>query len=198
LLARGFNPVTASPVVGVTTPITSVTLISHTPKPLSSCSSFEPVSLGSKRLITGGSLPSSQSTPPQTPRSRSQEDETQSGATTPSKRAAVKTTISTEGTTIGPVLGKLTVLIKQGRGLRPSVDPYVVCEFQLSQYISEGPVQEAPSERGNTSSIAIKPALGNGRPMAIPMKSRQSSSSGRDSKTMHEVTDPKWNHKAVL
>ena len=103
------------------------------------------------------------------------------------------------------MLGKLTVVISEGRGLRPSIDPYVVCEFQLSQYISEGPVSGTQNDGGlraalyGSSGISIQPAGGDRqRPMAIPMRSRQSSSSGRDTKTQQEVTNPRWNHNAVL
>ncbi|KAF2665372.1 serine/threonine protein kinase [Microthyrium microscopicum] len=141
-------------------------------------------------------------TPPQTPRSRSQEDTSHSGASTPS-RTVVKDIkdIKTEGTTIGPVLGKLTIGISEGRGLRPSVDPYVVCEFQLSQYISEGPI--SPKESTNKlqnggSGISIQAAAGKGRPMAIPMRSRQSSNSGRDPNAPQETTNPRWDHQAVF
>lgn len=39
-----------------------------------------------------------------------------------------------------------------------------------------------------------------GRPMAIPMKSRQSSSHGFDSRerNLDEITNPKWDHEAIL
>jgi hypothetical protein len=41
------------------------------------------------------------------------------------------------------------------------------------------------------------------RPMAIPMKSRQSSNSGhssdpRENGSLEEVSDPQWEHEAVL
>jgi protein-serine/threonine kinase len=119
---------------------------------------------------------------------------------TPSKSSAKEIPTAT-----GPVLGKLTVVISEGRGLRPSIDPYVVCEFQLSQYISDGPVSGTNNGGSlrtgpyGSSGISIQPAGGDRqRPMAIPMRSRQSSSSGRDAKTQQEVTNPHWNHKAVL
>jgi serine/threonine protein kinase SCH9 len=139
-------------------------------------------------------------TPPQTPRTRSQEDETPSGAATPKSS---KTSADPLAATIGPVLGKLTVQIREGRGLRPSVDPYVVVEFQLSQYISEGPVKGGDDSRstGHGSggpSAAQAVMVGSRKPMAIPMRSRQSSSSGRDVSAPQEVTNPKWNHRALL
>jgi hypothetical protein len=177
------------------------------------------------KLTSGGaSPPRSQSTPPQTPRTRSQE-ETSTKVKAPSAPTAPPAQIAqiaptrppltsvasssstrhvfTEGATIGPVLGKLTVDITEGRGLRPSHDPYVVCEFQLSQFISEGPQSDGsksrrPSGQNEPTGISIRPAVGDGRAMAIPMRSRQSSSTGRDSRSQKEVTDPRWNHKALL
>ncbi|KAM5473496.1 Serine/threonine-protein kinase [Microsporum audouinii] len=115
--------------------------------------------------------------------------------------------------------GKLTVKIVEGRGLRPSVDPYVVCVFEWNEYISKG--AKADEKNGHTSSLAGPgsgsgrnrlEALGSvpiqrsnsdsGRPMAIPMKSRQSSHNsmmdGGHSNGPTEVTDPQWNHDAVF
>ncbi|KIW08488.1 hypothetical protein, variant 3 [Verruconis gallopava] len=139
-----------------------------------------------------------QNTPPQTPRTRSQEG-TQSGTATPRSGSD-----GPRGATIGPVLGKLSVEISEGRGLRPSVDPYVVCQFQWSEFISEGPISPS-SEKANgatkSGGIAIQRTHSErgGVPQAIPMRSRQSSHSGRDvSGDYQETTDPKWHHKAVF
>lgn len=165
----------------------------------SPCQSISSKKNENTRLTMGVSSPSlKQSTPPQTPRTQSQEDATGSGYNTPAQSSSSNDNIKTDGTTIGPVLGTLTVLIKEGRGLRPSVDPYVVCEFQLSQYISDGPVSQDTETTNGASGVTIQPAAGRGRPMAIPMKSRQSSSSGRDTTQSQEVTNPRWDHKAVL
>jgi protein-serine/threonine kinase len=173
----------------------------------SSCSSISSLSrtlsqsdtvLERQKLTGGVSSPLQiQNTPPQTPRTRSQEDNNGSGMSTPSRETSKQ--IPTEGTTVGPVLGKLTVIISEGRGLRPSLDPYVVCEFQLSQDISESPVG-GQNDGPSAPNISVKPSSGDRRrPMAIPMKSRQSSSSGRDNnKQQSEITNPRWNHKAVL
>ena len=154
------------------------------------------------KLTDGGSLPpQNQSTPPHTPRTRSHEGKVISTKNTPSKLSAKP--ISTEGATLGPVLGKLTVDITEGRGLKPSHDPYVVCEFQLSQFISEGPVagrnENETSSQNGAGRITIRPASTEyGRPMAIPMRSRQSSNTGREPRTHDEVVNPKWDHRAVL
>lgn len=160
---------------------------------------------GSRKLTKGGSTPpGNQSTPPHTPRTRSQ-DGPIPPASTPS---ALSRTQGPQGPT-APVLGKLTVEISEGRGLRPSFDPYVVCQFQWSEYISQGPInaevpgKAGPSQPNGMGGIAMRRTDSEqSRPRAIPMSSRQSSHTGKDSRdvksSMHEVTDPKWEHKAVL
>lgn len=138
-----------------------------------------------------------QSTPPQTPRTRSHE-----GKATPSSRSASR---GAPQTTVGPVLGKLTVWITEGRGLRASLDPYAVCQFQQAEYISDGPKNteglEAESAAGGVSMARSGSDMG--RPRAIPMKSRQSSHTGlpdlKLARTMsRQVTDPEWDHEAIL
>jgi serine/threonine protein kinase SCH9 len=208
----------ASPLSNVT--VASTVTASHLSNPaaeLSSSSTSSPlitqpsasrrpsVSLPNKESsgLTQGvsSPPQSQSTPsqtpPQTPRNRSQEGK-RTGTATPSKSGGPN------GATIGPVLGKLSVEISEGKGLRSSLDPYVVCQFQCAEYISEGP-KNAEAENGpglgrGPAGIAIKRTPSDrGQPQAIPMRSRQSSRTGRDMVgSFHETTDPKWEHKAVL
>ncbi|KAF2432740.1 kinase-like protein [Tothia fuscella] len=166
-----------------------------------------PVQLKSGGLTEGTSVSSSKQntptqTPPHTPRSRSHGEPASRTATPPSKSGG-----NANGTTIGPVLGKLSVAISEGRGLRSSVDPYVVCQFQCAEYISEGPTNGEVVDDG----YAIPKAAGSGvpisrtdsdrgiKPQAIPMRSRQSSRVGRDiSGSFTETTDPKWGHKAVF
>jgi serine/threonine protein kinase SCH9 len=106
---------------------------------------------------------------------------------------------------VGPPKGKLALSITEGRGLRPSVDPYVVCQFQWAEYISEGPKNEtARKDKRNAAGLHIRRSDSEaGRPMAIPMRSRQSSNNGtssdpREDGTFSEVTDPKWEHDAIL
>ena len=53
------------------------------------------------------------------------------------------------------------------------------------------------------SAVPIKPFAGEmGRSMAIPMKSRQSSTTSLSDqkafKSGRQVTDPKWDHEAIL
>ena len=112
---------------------------------------------------------------------------------------------------VGPPKGKLSINISEARGLRPSLDPYVVCVFEWNEDISQRPKQEEISIEHNDSKsreeglggVPIK-RLGSdmGRSMAIPMKSRQSSTASlseqKSFKTGRQVTDPKWEHEVTL
>jgi len=165
---------------------------------------------GSRKLTKGGTTPpGNQSTPPQTPRTQSQDGHVPT-ASTPS---ALSRTQAPQAPTapVAPVLGKLTVEISEGRALRPSFDPYVVCQFQWSEYISQGPINtESPTTKGarpgqpnGLGGIAMRRTESEkSKPRAIPMTSRQSSNTGKDSRDIksgtQEVTNPKWEHKAVL
>jgi len=118
--------------------------------------------------------------------------------------------------TIGQMKGQLEVSIEEGRGLRPSVEPYVVCIFQLNEDISDGPKEdemdtavdnEPVPEENLARGVAMKRlGSGSGTPMAIPgMRSRQTSSTNiadlrrRASKAgNHETTDPVWHHNATF
>lgn len=102
------------------------------------------------------------------------------------------------GAPVGPLKGKLFVKISEARGLRASFDPYVVCVFEWNEYISKGARSgEEEKKRRQMQSDAEA-----GIPMAIPMKSRQSSYNsaldGHDHKGRTPVTDPHWDHEAVL
>lgn len=107
--------------------------------------------------------------------------------------------------------GKLTIKITEARGLRKCRDPYVVAVFQRSELISGGP---RPSEDDDNlsatptaiGSIAIqRQASDSGRPMAIPMRSRQSSNTSisdyntfRNRSVNKLFINPKWDAEAVL
>jgi hypothetical protein len=149
--------------------------------------------------LTAGAM--QQNTPPQTPRAS---QETKNVTDMDTDMTPVSITEPSQKALPAPSIGKLTITISAGRGLRPSVDPYVICEFQSSQYISEGPVagdnrnvlglQTQPG-----ASMAIQPSLLDRRkPMAIPMRSRQSSSSGKNLNPNQEISNPRWDHKAIL
>lgn len=107
--------------------------------------------------------------------------------------------------------GKLTIKISEARGLRKSRDPYVVVVFQRSELISSGPRHE---EGGDNLSVAI-PGMGgipiqrqgsdSGRPVSIPMRSRQSSNTSitdyttfRNRNSRLSFTNPKWDAEAAF
>ena len=156
-------------------------------------------------------------TPPHTPRALSHNQPTQ-GA--PSPRSIASATASDDGASgntiasksqidglpTGTSKGKLAVRIAEGRGLRPAYDPYCVCVFEWNEYISKGPrqdrmeVENSHNKSPQLSSIPIRRTDSDmGRPMAIPMRSRQSSTNGTDGERgLEKVTDPHWDHEATL
>lgn len=160
-------------------------------------------------------------TPPLTPRalSHSQDDKI-AGAKSP--RSTTSATASDDGASgrttssarqsdslpTGTPRGKLAVKIAEGRNLAPAYDPYCVCVFEWNEYISKGPRQDRmdvddddnkPSNL-NLPAVPIKRTDSDyGRPMAVPMRSRQSSNNGLDEhKGLEKVTDPQWDHEATL
>lgn len=153
--------------------------------------------------LTEGVSPS-QATPPQTPRTRSA-DEKQKPTSNPGGAKHSRGN-SLNGTAAGAVptpKGKLHVYISEGRGLRPSFDPYIVCQFQQAEYISDGPKNDASHKKeGHPGALPMQRTTSDyGRPMAIPMRSRQSSNSGHSSDPKENddyVTDPQWDHDAIL
>lgn len=174
------------------------------------------------KLTEGTANPSHlKNTPPLTPRAMSHDNGmSQSSDSTPvpsnsssqrpshtetasdaSDRKSSDSGSSSDGPAVAPLKGKLSVKISRARGLRPSADPYVVCVFEWNEYISKGTQSGAQSPEGKQGG---KDYLDNdtGRPMAIPMKSRQSSHNSQldnvDLKGRAPVTDPQWNHEAVL
>lgn len=107
--------------------------------------------------------------------------------------------------------GRLTIKIVEARGIRKSRDPYVVAVFQRSELISGGPhaIEEEEHVIGTPSGLGAIPmkrqVSDSGRPMAIPMRSRQSSNTSisdyntfrnRTSRTLY--SSPKWDAEAVL
>jgi len=166
-------------------------------------------------------------TPPYTPRASTTEDR-QSGARSPlsntsassdnavptekpRQEEATKRQASTRKTSLQPDAprGKLAVKIAEGRGLKPAVDPYVVCVFEWNEYISQGPRHDkmevdGDEPKGPLAALQSAPMRRKesdmGKPMAIPMRSRQSSNNGMNDgdRSMDRVTDPQWEHEAVL
>ncbi|KAI1180632.1 serine/threonine-protein kinase sck1 [Nemania sp. FL0916] len=111
-----------------------------------------------------------------------------------------------------PQRGKLTIKIREGRGLRKSRDPYVVAVFQRSELISPGPRtfeddddMAAPVTSVHMGGIPIsRQGSDSGRPMAIPMRSRQSSNTSISdytafrNRTRRSFTSPKWDAEAIF
>ena len=112
-----------------------------------------------------------------------------------------------------PTRGKLTIKIVEARGLRKCRDPYVVAVFQRSELISAGPrpleVEEhtlgAPPSSALGSIPIQRQGSDSGRPMAIPMRSRQSSNTSitdyntfRNRTARAPFSNPKWDAEAVL
>ena len=110
--------------------------------------------------------------------------------------------------------GKLTIKITEARGIKKSRDPYVVAVFQRSELISGGPRPDENNE--DTPPVPAFVAMGglpiqrqgsdSGRPpMAIPMRSRQSSNTSvtdytafRNRNSRRSFANPKWDAEAVL
>ncbi|CAI4216343.1 unnamed protein product [Parascedosporium putredinis] len=110
--------------------------------------------------------------------------------------------------------GKLTIKITEARGMKKSRDPYVVAVFQRSELISGPPRPEEPEEV--TPPVPVFPAMGglpiqrqgsdSGRiPMAIPMRSRQSSNTSvtdytsfRNRNSRKSFANPKWDAEAIF
>ena len=181
------------------------------------------------KLTRGVIPPRNKSTPPHTPRANSS-----SGADTSAPRSSNPSlSSSTHGMDAGSSQhdearrsdtyielpptrkpkGKLSMQISEGRGLKPSFDPYVVCFFEWNEYITQGPKKvQAEVERSQSRTreemlggVAIQRSGSDmgGRSIAIPMKSRQGSStsiidSRNGNRLGQQVTDPKWDIEATL
>ncbi|KAI5291029.1 hypothetical protein KEM54_006622 [Ascosphaera aggregata] len=94
----------------------------------------------------------------------------------------------------GSVKGQLSVQISQGRGLVPSYDPYIVCVFELNEYISGGTQED--EALSSPDGISIQQSATNnaaGRPVPIPSKGRT-----KEQKRLTQITDPQWNHDATF
>ncbi|PHH68094.1 hypothetical protein CDD80_267 [Ophiocordyceps camponoti-rufipedis] len=109
--------------------------------------------------------------------------------------------------------GKLTIKITEARGLRRCRDPYVVAVFQRSELISGGPRPADSDEHACAPPSALggipiqRQGSDSGRPMAIPMRSRQSSNTSitdyntfrsRAARVPAPLLDPTWDAEAVF
>ena len=122
----------------------------------------------------------------------------------PSSSSSRDRSSSPSNPSVGSLKGKLVVTICEARGLRPGFDPYVVCVFESNEVISKSAHDEEEASIERQQKEQEKSDLEAGRPIAIPLKSRQSSSNslpslleGHDQKGKL-MTDPHWNHEAVL
>ncbi|KAK4979441.1 hypothetical protein LTR28_004595 [Elasticomyces elasticus] len=167
--------------------------------------------------LTEGARRRSQNTPPQTPRALSHETKesvpasARNGVADSSSKKSRSSSGGSSAPTIGSIKGQLSIQVVEARGLRPSTNPYVVCIFQANEDISDGPKNDEadtrpangqPGDEDLARGVAMR-RLGSdaGRSIAIPMRSRQSSSTniaemGRSKEK--ETTNPVWNHKALF
>lgn len=163
-----------------------------------------------------------QNTPPQTPRTGSHASRSKEGDVANIPHANNKTSRSSSGgsraqsPSLRQARGQLEVSIEEARGIRPAVDPYVVCIFQLNEDISDGPrgdemdiaVENEAADDNLARGVAMRRlGSGSGTPIAIPgLRSRQTSSTniadmrrGSNTKQSHvETTDPVWRHKTTF
>jgi hypothetical protein len=175
-----------------------------------------------KKLTDDAGLPREKSTPPTPTRALSNQTANSDGSgksdSQPAKSShlAVETgpTSNANGAAGAPVKaarGKLTLKFVEGRNIRRAKDPYLVAVFQRNELVSRGPRPEDEDEEVDdgyrSPAIAIpmsRTGSESGRPMAIPMKSRQSSSTSlteqRDFRRQNQrsTTNPKWDAEGVL
>ena len=170
------------------------------------------------RLTSDAVSPREKSTPPLTPRALSNDGSESARQTPPATdqfndishaNAATAAPTPRSSPPVGPPKGKLFVIISGARGLRPSFNPYAVCAFEEIESIAtgyrQGDLETNPETRSRDPSVGNLPIRAPngemGRSMAIPMKSRQSSTTSlKDQKDFKNgrITDPIWNHEAVL
>jgi hypothetical protein len=134
----------------------------------------------------------------------------QNGKAKAGEATPAQTSVGSAGAPAPAPKGKLTVKITEARGLRKSRDPYVVAVFQRNELVSKGPLPEDQDESEDSTNSPMggipimRSGSDSGRPMAIPMKSRQSSNTSlsdyRDFKVKgrRSFTNPKWDTEAVL
>lgn len=169
-----------------------------------------------KKLTNDVAQKSGQSTPTRTLSSTkvARNDGTDERRTSDESSSATgtQTPPSSGGTSNLPaVKGKLTIKISEARGLRKCRAPYVVAVFQRSELISGGPRVDEDDDETAISNVAMggvpiqRQGSDSGRPMAIPMRSRQSSNTStgephsfRNRTQRQSFTNPKWDAEAVL
>jgi hypothetical protein len=95
--------------------------------------------------------------------------------------------------TLGKLTGKLTIRILEGRDFKPSIDPYVLCQFQGSTYVSEGATNSGSIIEDSPHSIRINnPHFPVDKYEQLQEKRRRRTEFG------WQIVNPKWNHKVEL
>jgi protein-serine/threonine kinase len=185
---------------------------------IASGSLVDSLSYGMLKKLTIGDKKSHPSTPTRALSNNTSTSDTSAGSDHGNGRRKVAdvtgskaSTPEANGAQVKAPRGKLTVKIVEARGLRRNKEPYVVAVFQRNELVSKGPRSEDTEDEDEE---AVRSPIGgipisrqgsdSGRPMAIPMKSRQSSSTSltdyRDfkMKARKSMTNPKWDTEAVL
>ena len=214
------NPASRSASVTPSTPTSNPTVLS--------AHSALNSNLESAKLTDGvATSPRMKNTPPRTPRALSSDGSETDGrhATTSSphrdgrdSHREASTASRSKGSSsaqssppVGPPKGKLSVKISEARGLKPSYDPYAVCVFEYNEAVARNPKSEDNKAEKDDALFKEFPLGGVpinrsgsdiGRSMAIPMKSRQSSTTSlsdqKNFKAGRQVTNPRWDHEAML
>lgn len=169
-----------------------------------------------KKLTNDVAQKSGQSTPTRTLSSTkvARNDGTEERRTSDESSSAAGTQTppsSSAASNLPAVKGKLTIKISEARGLRKCRAPYVVAVFQRSELISGGPRMDEDDDETAISNVAMggvpiqRQSSDSGRPMAIPMRSRQSSNTStgephsfRNRTQRQSFTNPKWDAEAAL
>ena len=200
------NPVSSRPTTRPSTPTSD----SPARSALSSLTSH----LDQVKLTDDVVSPRNKNTPPLTPRALSNDGSesakhSQRPTDSPSGKSIPAHSSPHASPPVNPPKGKLSVVVSQARGLRPSYNPYAVTVFEWIESVAR-PSKAGPTETENDSKraellggVPIKRSGSDmGRSMAIPMKSRQSSTTSlsdqKDFKNGRYITDPRWDHVAIL
>ena len=170
------------------------------------------------KLTDDVASPRNKNTPPLTPRALSNdgsESAKQSNRASDLQNGKTTHAGTTQGTPhssppVGPPKGKLSVIVSHARGLRPSHNPYAVTVFEWIESVARPSKEEQseyePDSRGIEQpygGVPIKKSRSDmGRSIAIPMKSRQSSTTSlsdqKEFKNGRHITEPRWDHVALL
>ncbi|KAK4170311.1 Serine/threonine-protein kinase [Cladorrhinum sp. PSN259] len=166
-----------------------------------------------KKLTDGPGIKSGASTPTRALSSTHHSDDSRHGNGSIGERIdrTATNTPTPAGARAPAPKGKLTIKIAEARGLKKCKDPYVVVVFQRNELISAGPRTTEDSDEAAIAAVAMgglpiqRSGSDNGRPMAIPMRSRQSSNTSvsdfntfRNRNSRRSFTNPKWDAEAVF